>query len=139
MSETISSGVPRMESPIFATDALADLSPDEQTIRLSLSRQGNTVIDFPDPEVGKRFSRFKATLSLQFDISFDGPAADKKGDKRGGAESLAVRRASARYRCQSGHPESTGQDLRAYGLSLQGPTPSRGQGENSPFRFRAFL
>lgn len=83
MSEAIFPGVPRIESPAFATDLLADLTPDEQAIALSLNQRGYAVIDFPDPEVDERIARIKANLSPRFGIPFDDPAADKtRGERR---------------------------------------------------------
>lgn len=83
MSENLFPGVPRIESPVFASDPLDDLTPAEQAIARSLNAQGFAVIDFPDPQVDERIARIKANLSPRFDIPFNDPAADKtRGERR---------------------------------------------------------
>lgn len=83
MTYSIFPGVPRIESPLFAVDDLADLSPTEQRVARDLHTHGYAVIDFPDPEIEARIDRIKANLSHRFGIPFDDPAANKTcGERR---------------------------------------------------------
>ena len=83
MSDPIFPGVPRIESPIFASDPLSDLSEAERVVARDLNRQGFAVIDFPDPDLEGRIERLKANLGPRFAIPFDDPIADKtKGERR---------------------------------------------------------
>lgn len=82
MSERTFPGVPRVESPIFASDTLGDLNDWERSAARDLNAHGFAVIDFPDPHIGARIDRIKASLSGHFDIPFDDPAADKTKGKR---------------------------------------------------------
>lgn len=83
MNDTIFPGVPRFESPIFASDSLSDLTEAEQSIARELNTHGFAVIDFPDPEIDARIERIKARLGPHFNIAFDDPQADKtKGERR---------------------------------------------------------
>lgn len=83
MSERTFPGVPRVESPIFASDTLGDLNEWERSAARDLNAHGFAVIDFPDPDINARIDRIKASLRSHFDIPFDDPAADKtKGERR---------------------------------------------------------
>lgn len=83
MSENVFPGVPRIESPIFASDTLADLNPEEQRVARDLNSHGYAIIDFPDPEIELRIERIKTNLAPRFKIDFDDPAADKtRGERR---------------------------------------------------------
>jgi hypothetical protein len=83
MATSIFPGVPRVESPLFAKDDLADLSPAEQIIARDLHAHGYAVIDFPDPEIDARIDRIKASMAPRFELPFDDPAADKtRGERR---------------------------------------------------------
>lgn len=82
-SQSIFPGVPRVESPLFALDDLADLRPEEQAVARDLDTKGYAVIDFPDPEIDARINRIKANLAPRYGIPFDDPAADKtRGERR---------------------------------------------------------
>lgn len=83
MTAFVFPGVPRIESPIFTKDSLADLTDAEQAIARDLNTDGFAVFDFPDPEVDARIERIQTNLAPRFDIPFDDPAADKtKGERR---------------------------------------------------------
>lgn len=83
MSTTIFPGVPRIESPLFAVDDMADFTPAEQTIARDLNRQGYAVLDFPDPELDARIARIKSNLGPRYNIPFDDAEADKtRGERR---------------------------------------------------------
>lgn len=83
MNTTIFPGVPRIESPLFATDPLDDLTEAEQAIARDLNRQGYAVLDFPDPEIDARIDRIQRNLGPRYGIPFDDPTADKtKGERR---------------------------------------------------------
>ncbi|MGB3797139.1 MAG: phytanoyl-CoA dioxygenase family protein [Alteraurantiacibacter sp.] len=82
MNDNIFPGVPRIESPLFARDALTDLSEMERTVARDLNRQGFAVIDFPDAEIDARIERIQRHLGPQFGIPFDSPQADKTRNKR---------------------------------------------------------
>lgn len=83
MSEPLFPGVPRIESPIFPIDELANLSEQEKEIARALHSKGFAVIDFPDPEIDARIDRIKHNLAPQFDIAFDDPSSDKtRGERR---------------------------------------------------------
>lgn len=83
MTNSIFPGVPRVESPLFARDDLADLSPAERTVARDLHANGYALIDFPDPDIDARIDRIKARLAPRFGIPFDDPSADKtRGERR---------------------------------------------------------
>lgn len=83
MNQSLFPGVPRIESPLFVSDELTDLSAAEQRIARDLNRQGYAVLDFPDKEFHARVERIKANLSPRFDLPFDDPGADKtRGERR---------------------------------------------------------
>ena len=83
MSQAIFPGVPRIESPIFASDPMEDLSEAERATARDLNKMGFAVIDFPDPAIDARIERIKANLAPRFEIAFDDPAADKtRGERR---------------------------------------------------------
>ncbi|AWW73679.1 phytanoyl-CoA dioxygenase [Erythrobacter sp. KY5] len=83
MSERIFPGVPRIESPIFACDKLADLTEKEQRIARDLNTNGFAVIDFPDPDIDARIDRILTNLSASFEVDFEDPKADKTlGERR---------------------------------------------------------
>lgn len=83
MSDHPFPGIPRIESPVFASDELADLNEDERKLAIQLNQRGYAVFDFPDPDIDERIERVKANLGPQFGISFDDPDADKtKGERR---------------------------------------------------------
>lgn len=83
MAPSIFPGVPRIESPLFASDHLSDLSAAEQAVARDLNKRGYAVIDFPDREIDERMERIKGNLAPRFDIPFDDPAADKtRGERR---------------------------------------------------------
>jgi ectoine hydroxylase-related dioxygenase (phytanoyl-CoA dioxygenase family) len=82
MSDPIFPGVPRIESPIFASDPLSDLTEAERVVARDLNRQGFAVIDFPDPDLEGRIERIKANLAPRFAIPFDDPIADKTSGER---------------------------------------------------------
>lgn len=52
-------GVPRLESPVFASDALADLTEAERVIARDLNTRGYAALDFPDPDIETRIERIK--------------------------------------------------------------------------------
>lgn len=56
-------GVPRIESPAFAVDDLADLTDAEKAIARDLNYKGFAVLDFPDAELDARIDRIKANLA----------------------------------------------------------------------------
>lgn len=83
MSDTLFPGVPRIESPVFANDPLADLTESEQAIARDLNQRGYAVLDFPDPDILARIERIKTNLGPRYNIPLDDPQADKtKGDRR---------------------------------------------------------
>lgn len=82
MRKTIFPGAPRIKSLVFAIDALADLSIDQQAIAHSESQQGYAVIDLPDPHVGEQIARIKANLSPLFHKSSDDPATSRRSGTR---------------------------------------------------------
>ncbi|SHN64949.1 phytanoyl-CoA dioxygenase family protein [Erythrobacter sanguineus] len=83
MNYPVFPGVPRIESPLFSQDGLADLTAAEQVIARDLNAHGFAVFDFPDPDVEVRIERIKANLGPHFDIPFGDPAADKtRGERR---------------------------------------------------------
>ncbi|WP_374408315.1 hypothetical protein [Pelagerythrobacter sp.] len=83
MNEAIFPGVPRIESPIFVSDKMEDLSEAERTTARDLNENGYAIIDFPDSELDARIARIKANLTPRFDIPFDDPTADKtRGERR---------------------------------------------------------
>jgi hypothetical protein len=82
-NDSIFPGVPRIESPVFNSDPLVDLTEAETVVARDLHRQGFAVIDFPDPELDDRFERIKANFGTRSDIPFDGSTADKtKAERR---------------------------------------------------------
>ncbi len=83
MTDQIFPGIPRIESPIFESDELSDLTAAEAQVARDLNRHGFAVIDFPDPGIEQRIERIKANLGPRFGIAFDDPEADKtKGERR---------------------------------------------------------
>ena len=70
MTESILPGVPRIESPVFANDTLADLSEEERRVATDLNANGYAVIDFPDPAINARIDRIVSNLSSHFDVDF---------------------------------------------------------------------
>lgn len=83
MANPVFPGVPRIESPAFALDALSDLTEEEKSVARRLNEEGYAVIDFPDPDVDARIERIKASLGPSFGIALDDPASDKtKGERR---------------------------------------------------------
>ncbi|PKP95438.1 MAG: phytanoyl-CoA dioxygenase [Alphaproteobacteria bacterium HGW-Alphaproteobacteria-14] len=83
MTNPVFPGVPRIESPLFAQDSLADLTATEQVIARDLNTHGFAVLDFPDPDIEARIERIKANLGPRFDIPFGDRAADKtRGERR---------------------------------------------------------
>lgn len=83
MTESIFPGVPRIESPVFANDTLADLSEEERRVANDLNANGYAVIDFPDPAIDARIDRIKNNLSSHFDVDFSDPTSDKtRGERR---------------------------------------------------------
>lgn len=82
MSAPVFPGVPRVESPVFASDDLLDLSAIERDLARQIHSRGFAVFDFPDPDLDERIDRIKANLGPHFGIPFDDPAADKTGGIR---------------------------------------------------------
>lgn len=83
MTNPVFPGVPRIESPLFSQDSLADLTAAEQVIARDLNTHGFAVLDFPDSEIDVRIERIKGNLGPRFDIPFGDPAADKtRGERR---------------------------------------------------------
>ncbi len=82
MSDDLFPGVPRIESPIFVKDTLADMTEAEQRIARDLNRNGYALLDFPDPQIVARIERIKRNLGPRYNIPFDNPAADKTRGKR---------------------------------------------------------
>lgn len=83
MKDRIFPGVPRVESPLFASDTLEDLNETEKAVARNLHEHGYAVIDFPDVEIDERIDRIKKTLSPRFDLPLEDPDADKtKGERR---------------------------------------------------------
>jgi len=82
MSQATFPGVPRIESPIFASDTLTDLSETERTIARDLNTYGYAVLDFPDDSIEARIERIKRSLSPRFNIPFDDPESDKTTGER---------------------------------------------------------
>lgn len=82
MSGSIFPGVPRIESPLFDKDDLADLSAEEQRIARDLNAQGFAVLDFPDAGIDARIDRIQRNLGPQYELPLEDPAADKTKGKR---------------------------------------------------------
>lgn len=83
MNQSPFPGVPRIESPVFANDSLADLTDAEQAIARDLHSQGFAVLDFPDADLEARIKRIQDKLGPSFGIPFEDPAADKtQGERR---------------------------------------------------------
>lgn len=83
LSQSIFPGVPRIESPVFAADDLADLTDHEQSVARDLNAQGYAVIDFPDDQLDARIDRIKRNLGPRYGIPFSDPSADKTcGERR---------------------------------------------------------
>lgn len=83
MTNSLFPGVPRIESPVFAQDALEDLNETEKGIARDLNSQGYAVFDFPDPEIIARITRIQSSLGPRYKIPFDDPEADKtRGERR---------------------------------------------------------
>lgn len=77
MTNAVFPGVPRIESPLFAVDEMADLSDAEKAVARSLHQKGFAVIDFPDPDIDTRIERIKRNLAPYFDVAIGDPEADK--------------------------------------------------------------
>lgn len=83
MTKNLFTGVPRVESPLFASDPLDDLTESEQKIARDLHSQGYAVLDFPDPGINERIERIQKSLGPRYGIPFDDPNADKtRGERR---------------------------------------------------------
>lgn len=83
MTNAVFPGIPRIESPLFGQDGLADLTAAEQQIARDLNTHGFAVFDFPDPDIDARIERIQANLGPRFNIPFEDPAADKtRGERR---------------------------------------------------------
>ncbi|WP_313536827.1 phytanoyl-CoA dioxygenase family protein [Sphingomonas sp.] len=81
---TIFSGVPRIESPVFdADDPDAAFNAEERHVALDLNTRGYAVIDFPDPELNDRIERIKADLGPHYGLDLTNPETDKTiGERR---------------------------------------------------------
>lgn len=82
MNDRLFPGIPRIESPVFASDDLSDLNENERDLAEQLHSRGYAVFDFPDPDFDARIERIKAHLGPQFEIAFGDRAADKTRGKR---------------------------------------------------------
>lgn len=77
-------GLPIVESPLFSS--LKDtqgFTPEEVRIAADLHRNGYAILDFPDPDIGARIDRIKASLGPRYGIDLSDPESDKtRGERR---------------------------------------------------------